>query len=48
MLMRFLIPDKALTWAHRAVGMRLDGGRKWAVLFLKAGGLDCGYIERLP
>ena len=46
-LMRWLVPDQALTWEHRCFAWRfqLPECTYW---FMYAGGLDIGYIRVTP
>lgn len=46
--LRWLIPDKALTWEHRCVAWRFDPYNGCAFHLMHAGGLDTGFIEVIP
>lgn len=47
-LMRWLVPDRALTWEHRPVAWRFDPYDGCHVVTMLAGGLDVGRIEKTP
>lgn len=42
-MLKWIIPDKALTWQHRCVAWRLDACNGMPH-FMYNGGLDIGYI----
>lgn len=47
-VLRWLIPDRALTWEHKCIASRFDPYNGCAYHLMYAGGLDIGYIRTIP